>query len=177
MRKYLSTFILIGVLLILVAGVIGIRYYKEKKQAAPVANNFYENLDIDHITKIEIIKAGKLLNLIREKDKWTESVVDQEPQEAEKESVDGLLSTIKDIKIKEEITNKADKQELFQVTTNTLEVRLFQGEEEIADFFIGKTTPDFNGNYIRKDGENSIYATTERISSYFSKGTFVKKEQ
>lgn len=176
-QKRLSIIILIGILLLLVAAVIGMKIHQEKKQAVPTAANFYEDLDMDHITKIEIIKAGKLLNLIKENDKWIESIADQDPQEADKELVDSLLSVTKEIKIKEEITDKYDKQELFQVTADTLEVMLFQGEEKIADFFIGKTTPDFNGNYIRKEGENNIYATTKRISSYFDKNTFIKKEQ
>ena len=163
--------------MLLVAAVIGIRIYQEKKSAVPSAKNFYENLQTDAISKIEIIKAGKILSLVKENDKWLEMTSETEKSAADAEAIKTLLDKAKNIKVAAAVTDKTDKQELFQVTSAGLEVIFYQGEQKLADFYIGKTTPDFNGNYLRKDGENQIYSTTERISSYFSKSTFVKKSE
>lgn len=176
-QKRLSIIILIGILFLLVAAVIGMKMYQEKKQEVPAAKSFYKDLKIDNVDKIEITKAGKALSLVKENGKWLEMISETEKAEADSEAIKILLDKTKNIKVGEIITDKADKQELFQVNSAGLQVIFYQGEEKLADFYLGKTTPDFNGNYLRRNGENNIYSTTERISSYYSQNTFVKKSE
>ncbi|MFA6027915.1 MAG: DUF4340 domain-containing protein [Patescibacteria group bacterium] len=170
-KKYLATYILLGCLALLAVAVyiIKVQPFSNKEDASGIS--FYSAFNKDNITKIEIINSGQTVTLTKESDKWMQDGV-----EAKTEDIDSIFTKTADIKVTEPITDSADKLTLFQVDGSALTVKMYAGEQLIYHFYIGKNTPDYNGNYIRKEGENKVYAAEPMISYYFTKDSFAKEE-
>jgi len=174
-KKFYGTYILIGVLFIL-AGLAYLFFAQPwSKKNTDTSISFYQNFNQDSINKIEIIKAGKTLTLTKENDKWTETSNDSEKKDADSSLISTMFSKLNAIKINDPITETVDKQVLFNVDGSNVQVKMYNNNQTVANFYIGKYTPDYNGNYIRQDGENKIYRTNGLILSYFDKATFVKE--
>lgn len=177
-KKFLTTYILLGALIILLGGAYLIKYKPfDKEKNSQLNTAFYQNFNKDYVTKVEIIKAGKILTLLKESDKWQEIKDNAEKKEADSTLVDAMFTKLADLKIGEPITQTEDKKSLFQVDGSNLQVKMYNNDKEAVNFYIGKNTADFSGNYIRREGENKIYSTSERITSYFDKTTFAKTEE
>lgn len=170
-KKYLATYILVGCLALLAAAVYLIIAQPFAKKEDLSGTAFYTAFNKDNIIKIEILNAGQTVTLTKESDKWM-----QDGKETKTEDIDTIFTKTADIKIIEPITESADKLALFQVDGSLLTVKMYAGEQLAYHFYIGKYTPDYNGNYIRKEGENKVYAASEMISYYFDKSNFAKEE-
>jgi hypothetical protein len=170
-KKYLATYILLGCLALLAVAVYIIKVQPFSDKEDVNGTSFYSAFNKDSITKIEIINAGQVVTLTRESDKWMQDGV-----EAKTEDIDSIFTKTADIKVLEPITDSVDKLALFQVDASALTIKMYAGEQLTYHFYIGKNTPDYNGNYIRKEGENKVYAAKPMISYYFSKESFIKEE-
>lgn len=175
-KKFITTYILIGVLLVLGAIIYFLKYTPAKENQIAPQVAFYQNFTKDNITKVEIVKAGKILTLQKDNDKWLEKKEGMADQEADTAQVDTLFSKLSDIKVGEPITQTEDKKALFQVDGSNVQIKMYNNDQEAINFYLGKSTADFNGNYLRKEDENKIYSSNERITFYFDKTTFVKTD-
>lgn len=178
-KKLLTTYILLGALAILIGIVLLIKFVPTEKNVAPEEKSFYQNLDTQLISKIEIINKQVTQTLIKEADSSGNETwyvqKDADKKEADATQINSLLSKIYGIKVTDPVTTNKEKQALFQVDDTALHVKMYQKEQLVVDLYIGKNTPDYVGVYLRKNGEDAIYQCNERLNYDFNVADFEKK--
>lgn len=132
---------------------------------------FLEKLDVNQIFRIEIEKLMNGIQLKKENNLWKVALLKSNLLkwfEADGEKIELMLSTLLDTQITSLSGNNPQKHGSFEVGVTGLQVRLFDNKgKTLAHFIVGKTGPSFTENYIRKEGENSVYLTDRYLKTHF----------
>ena len=105
----------------------------------------FEVQDVSFITKIFLAdRNGNTITLDKNGESW--EVNNQ--FEVRKDAIATLLSTIKKIRIKKPISNKAFDNVVKYMATTGISVEIFSGDKMIKAYTIGSNTPDHLGTYM-----------------------------
>jgi len=167
--KFTTTYILGGILIILIATAFlvkgNINFLNPK-----TSNMFIDDFNAEEITKIEIINQSQTQTLERKENSWV--VSSQNDVGAEQKAVLAILEETKRLTKDGVASKNPEKRSVYQVDKDGTQVKLFKGENEVANFYIGKTGPDFSSTYIRKENEDIVYLFLENIGSTFNRNDF-----
>ncbi|KPL02936.1 MAG: hypothetical protein AMJ90_04460 [candidate division Zixibacteria bacterium SM23_73_2] len=136
---------------------------KEKRRlSAPITENFL-GIDTSAVFKIEIKRLGLNIVFERKDDVWW--MTQPENYEADQQSINGLLESAQNLKVKNLISSNVRKQIKFQVDTLTgTRLNLFYDENPEASVVIGKISPDFTHCYVRKTDSDEVYLAATYLS-------------
>lgn len=164
-----KNYILLIILLILIAGayfyVVPYKDWQEEKEAG--GDNFLADVDIKTVNKIEVTtKDGEVHTIEREEELW-KYASDNWP--TEKDLMDVLMEKLENIiNLDWEIASvNPDKKISFQTDDSGLRVKLFQEDEEVANFIIGKISSSYNSTYISRDNNDNTYLVQETFVRAF----------
>jgi len=101
---------------------------------------------------------------------WVVATQDRAP--AELTFVAGILTSVKEMEVAEVVSSDSGKRGLFEVDETGVMVKLYQGGDVLEHFYIGKFGADYNSNYVRKEGEDKIYATQGIVRYEFDREDF-----
>jgi len=105
----------------------------------------FEVQDVSFITKIFLADSnGNTITLDKNGASW--KINNQ--FEVRKDAIATLLSTIKKIRIKKPISNKAFDNVVKYMATTGISVEIFSGDKMIKAYTIGSNTPDHLGTYM-----------------------------
>jgi len=154
--------ILVGLLILFLVLYFGLTH-KEKQRLFPkVKENFLE-VDTSAVDKIEIKKLGMHIVFEKKDQDWWITV--PENYKADRLSVNKLLESAQDIKVKNLISTNKEKQIKFQVDTLTgTRLNFFQDEGLKASVVIGKMSPDFTHAYVRKTESDEVFLAVTYLS-------------
>ncbi|MBU1130798.1 DUF4340 domain-containing protein [Patescibacteria group bacterium] len=163
-KKFNSTLILLIILIILGAGYYGWQYINQR--SIEEENNLvFGSLDTLLITKIEITSPESTAILEKQNEQWL--VASQNYLPADQTAINNILSSLTQIKIKELISTNTVKQPDYQVDAAAINVKLYQSENLLADFYPGKYGPLPASGFFRWQGSDNVYLVSENLQSLF----------
>jgi len=110
-----------------------------------------ETKNIDKIIMSD--KAGNIITLVREKEKWT--INNKYP--VWERQIEYTLDVMKDIKIKSSVSEQKTKFVLQNIATTGVKVEIFEGKQKIKSYYIGGNTSDHHGTYMIMESAENPY--------------------
>lgn len=146
---------LLGVLLLYVLVVErpwqdDIRGPEPRKQA-----HLFEALDPSAVTAIEIRSGGKTTRLEKSAGAWGVSSEGGFP--ADEKAVTDLLARVDTLRAGAVVSTNPARRATFGVDTSGVEVNFLAGTRSQAHFWVGGSTPDFAGSFVRPEGGDRVY--------------------
>jgi hypothetical protein len=143
---------------------------------------FFPTLEERHITAITVNDGGgSLIRLNKLSDgDWTVDGGDSASSPADSGLVQIALEKIVTLKKGEPVSVNPDKQAAFEVSdTGKSYVKVYAGKDEaVGVLLVGKSGPDWNSNYARLAGRDTVYLIPGglRQSLFFGIDRWRKKE-
>jgi hypothetical protein len=142
--------------------------FKEWKADLGKPANFLAKLDVSKISAIEVTGGEKTMVVNKAGDRWridgtkdfylTESTA--------KNLIDSLVGSAESDLVL--VSENSESKEDFEISESKgRRVILRSGETVLADFFVGKNTPDFSGSYIGEPKSDNTYEVKTRLSLAF----------
>jgi Domain of unknown function (DUF4340) len=139
------------------------------------------SIDTASVTKVLLypaVEKSKELQLTRDGKKWNVKL-DNRTAVAEQGSVNNALNTFIKLKPLRLVTKKKEKWGEYSVADSGTRVKVFKGEEVVADVHVGRigfnqpTDGQFNPNgvftYVRLTNEDEVYAVEGFLESSFNR--------
>lgn len=159
--------ILIVLLILIIAGFYSIKkgifskkipLLKQKKEV------LFPDLNIDQIDKI-FIKQGEEETVLQKKEgSWQRN---EATQSAQKEKVEMLLETVKEMEKEELVSQNPEKRDIYKVDNSGMQVVLKSGDQEFVNLYVGKRGPDFLSTYVRKKDSDNVWLIKKTLQSIF----------
>lgn len=170
MQRFKTTILLASILGILIVATIGASIASKKRSGKNEGGAFVA-FNTEEVDKIEVINSGKTQELSKTGGQWLVSSAGN--AKADQTAVSEFLENIKEMTKKEIASANPDKARNFEVSEEKgVQIKLYKGENQLADFFVGKAGPDFNSTYVRAANEDNVYATEGYVRMYFDKSDF-----
>lgn len=159
------------ILLIVLAGGIYLyngpfKAWQEKRQAP---DNFLASVNIDEADKIEVVRSGKTVTLVKEGENW--KIIGEGNFYASKKEVESMkaeFNKAKEAKLELASNNKDKKDDFDLVKENGTEVKLSKGDKVMLQFMIGKMTSDFSGVFLGREEDDKSYSVSAELRGAFS---------
>lgn len=169
--------ITLGIILIVLVAVAYIYQgpFKDWRVNSNKPDNFLSAVSADAIDKIEIIKNGETTTL--EKNGGKLKVAGAGDFYASETVAKNLLKNLKDASASdlELVSANKDKKIDFQTDESGTEVKLYMGEEVIADFIVGKYGNDYASAYISKADLDETFLVKVNLASIFNQNDWRDK--
>ncbi|MFQ6040431.1 MAG: DUF4340 domain-containing protein, partial [Candidatus Poribacteria bacterium] len=164
--KIKQIFILLGVFVVLF--IIWLIFGRESLDQSKPAASLFPDFKSDSVAKVELTKGDKTTVLKKDNGKWLVETSDNYP--ADKKFVEDILSKVSEFKTDNLISDKPEKQSLFEVDSSGIEAK-FSGSsgDLLAHFFVGKMGTDYRSGYVRKADSNNVYIMDGNLRSMFGK--------
>jgi hypothetical protein len=88
---------------------------------------------------------------------------------ADQSTVAAFLHDIRNLAVKNIVSNKAEKHSVFQVDSMGTRVRIFEKGMEKTAFVVGKPTSDYSEIYARRSGSDDVLIVSGASASVFSR--------
>ncbi|MGA1875451.1 MAG: DUF4340 domain-containing protein [bacterium] len=165
--KFKKTLFLLILLILL--GLVA--YLLERpKDVTPSADTF-PDFTVDAAALIHIRNKGEVVALVKTDDGW--KLEGEQGFPADPDLVKKTLKSIDELKKEHNVvSNNPQNQSLFEVDPNSgIEVKVSgQDDKVLANFFVGKTGPDFMSTYIRKaDSDEVLLGEGYHLRSSFTR--------
>ena len=133
------------------------------------ASILFPDFKKNNATRIETKSLTQEISLEKNEEGWLISNTDGFA--ADPKLVATALDTVKNFTRENIASKNPEKQGLFEVTKGKgLEVKISGADENVlAQFYIGKTGPDFFSTYLRKEGSEEVLLTDGYVKSTFDK--------
>ena len=121
-------------------------YLINRNRKSTISNdNKFEVADNSLITKIFLAdRNGNTITLDKHNDNWLVN----NKFNVRRDAISTLLSTIKKIKIRKPVSNKAFENVIKYMATSGVSVEIFSDKKMIKSYTIGSNTPDHIGTYM-----------------------------
>jgi hypothetical protein len=159
--------ILLIALIVLLGGFILSRVFRSPSLESNLDENLL-SLDTSKISAIHINPAAEKgeIKLVRAGKTW-EVQRDQVRARVEASQVKSALESIQEIHPERLVTRKQEKWADYNVDTTGTHVRIFTGQNDPTEFWVGKTSG--GGNTMRLQGEDNVYEVKETLETNFNK--------
>jgi hypothetical protein len=159
--------ILAGIFLALLAVVLLLETPHKKK--AGKKDRYLVSLDAGKVKNISIKKGGEETVLVKKGDRWVVENKDDFP--ADSKAVTDILNHVSGLETMQLVSRNPEKAAIFETDASGIEVKA-EGEGTNAHFYVGKNGPDFNSNYVRREGSDEVYLSAKFIKHAFEKPDF-----
>jgi len=129
-------------------------------------DRLYPRFDPEKVDRIAVESAQDTVTLGKRGESW---IIDNPARTlpADTANIHKALQSIEKFKANQMVSKNPAKFTVYEVDSTGASVKLYAGKEEpVVDVIIGKTTPD-GGTYFRPVAKQEVYATPDRIRSYF----------
>ncbi|MFH1427589.1 MAG: DUF4340 domain-containing protein, partial [Patescibacteria group bacterium] len=159
-----KNYILFIVLIVLLA--VSWLYFVPYQKKEPALNNFLAQVDITDINKISVIQNDIAITINKNNGAWT---VEPDNWPMEQELADVLIEKLISLTALdfEEVSIEPAKKRTFQTGENGLQVALYEDNEEVANFVIGKVTRDYENTYLSQNIIDNTYQVKEVLARAF----------
>ncbi|HIE27013.1 TPA: DUF4340 domain-containing protein [Candidatus Poribacteria bacterium] len=158
--------ILLGVFVVLF--IIWLIFGRESLDQSEPAVSLFPDFKSDSVAKVELTKDDKTTVLNRDNGKWLVETSENYP--ADKKFVEDVLSKVSEFKTDNLISDKPEKQSIFEVDSSGIEAKFSDSSGNlIAHFFVGKMGTDYRSGYVRKADSNEVYIMDGNLRSMFGK--------
>lgn len=159
MRLYRSTIILAIVLMILVAAHIWLSKPEEGRQAADSAENeevVLVPVDRTKLSEVERTGAEGKIILTRKENEFILSY--PENRSVIETNINDFISSLAQLKSARIISRTPDDYDVYGLTEPQASIKVKTDDGNIIVLHIGDQTYSRENHYVRKDGDNTVYA-------------------
>ncbi len=159
--------LILAVIFIGLLGLLGILTYLERDRGKPDIAPFLD-LDTGSLNSITLQTATETIVLQKQDAGWMLSEPISYP--ANPNHVTTLLDTISDLETDSIISTNPDRQASMEVDdASGTKVTLAAGSSTVAQFYVGKITPDYNHTYVRLADSDEIKTAKGTVQTIFKK--------
>lgn len=163
-KNYLSLF---GILLLLVAvAYLVIQREGEQNLTMDDAEKF---VSMDSMAVDGITVHSSSSNFIIQKQGGEWYLLEPMRSKADQQAVTSIISTMKNLIVKNIVSSNPEKQSLFQVDSSSTKVLITENGKMITAFFVGKPGVGYTDTYVRREGEQNVLLVDANISQLFVK--------
>lgn len=179
MKKFSNKFLLIA-LAILIGIFVLSRVFRSSRLESNIRKELVK-LDTARVTEVKIKSSateGEELKLIKTGSIW-KVVSGTKEAVTEPGVVSSMLGVAMNLNVQRLVSRKKEKWETFEVGENSTRVTIFDGDEKLADFRVGKfgfPQEQQQGNgiqgmytYVRLTNEDEVYTSEGFIASHFNR--------
>ncbi|XOV94551.1 MAG: DUF4340 domain-containing protein [Bacteroidota bacterium] len=169
--KSRNTFILFGVLVILVLVYLAVSYFGSDNRSKSFRSELVE-IKKDEVTRIEIKSGGSSMVLNEGPENWQVQLADGKFKPAKAANVNSLLSTLSSIVPSRIASRSSDQWSDFQVDSAGMEVIVFEGGSKSLDIIVGRFGMEGQRSfytYVRLADEQDTYVVNDFMSMSISK--------
>jgi hypothetical protein len=162
-----NTYILIGLFGCLFAIAFLVLQKPGEQSANSASAGFLFAFDSVSVDKINIKAPVSSLQLEKRGTDWF--VVQPVQYKADQAKIGQLLHQVKNIELKNIVSNKPEKHSVFQVDQAGIQVTVYEKGNEKASFVIGKMAAGYMESYIRKTNSNDVLISDGASSTMFDR--------
>jgi hypothetical protein len=157
----------LGIILIFLVAVAYIYQgpFQDWRARSDKPENFLSKINVDAISKIEIIKKSETVALEKNEEKL--KVAGTGDFYASESVAENLLKNLKDASEGdlELVSANKDKKIDFETDASGINVKIYQGDNAVADFIVGKYGNDYASAYISKADADETYLVKANLAS------------
>lgn len=182
MKSKLIKIYILGAILLVAIGFL-LLPNKIEKNGHKVSLDKVFNFEIAEINKIQLSyldqtkadgSSRTMADLAKVENQWL--VASNHNYKALQPDVASLLEKAKEIALGEIVSENKERQAVLEIDeAKGTSVKLYKGENIVANFWLGKAGADGNSNYFRLDGTDKVYTTKSYIGFYFSRPEWIDK--
>lgn len=168
MKNLRTIYVLISIFIILALFVIFLEL-PSREGVFTGGRSFLKDFKPDQVKKVDILRVDKPV-ILEKKEKWEVIDLGQEYL-ADQENIESLLDKMSGWEKAELASKNAEKYDVFEVSEETglhIIVTSFE-DQEIANFWVGKTGPSWQSQYVRMQGADEVLLVQEPIKFLFDK--------
>lgn len=166
-------YILAGVFLALLVVVLILE--KPYKNPDKKANKTLIKVDSQKVGRITIRKKEEETVLIKKGDQWVVENKNNFP--ADPDAIEEILKQLENLETVKLVSKNPEKANIFETNADSgIEVKAEGEGVKKIHFYVGKNGPDFNSNYIRREGSDEIYLSAEFIRRFVDRPDFRSKK-
>lgn len=138
--------------------------YFQKSDSTHYTLPVLEDLKDTEINKIEILKSGEPVLLVKEDDTW---VVGNEKYPADKNQVTSLLDTIKAIKLTALVSESENYARYDLDDSKKISITAWDKDKIARKFDIGKTASSYKHTFVKLDNDARVYHAEDNFRNKF----------
>jgi hypothetical protein len=162
-----NTYILMGLFGCLLVIAFLVLQKPGEQSANSSGAGFLFTIDSVSVDKIEIKAPASSLQLEKRGTDWF--VVQPVQYRADQAKIGQLLHQVKNIELKNIVSNKPEKHSVFQVDQTGIQVTVYDKGSEKASFVVGKMAAGYMESYIRKSNSNDVLIADGASSTIFDR--------
>ncbi len=121
----------------------------------------------DLIDKIEIKNNQEQHVLIKKEGRWLAASEDNLP--ADQDKVNQLLTSLAELKRDRLVSQNEKYHQKFGLDQeNAIELKVFQGQNQLLHLLVGEPGPDFESDYLRLPDQKEVYLSNIAIRSHLT---------
>jgi len=138
---------------------------RERKESLPLV--IFEKNSAASI----VITGSEKINLLKSGEDW-KIIIDEAEYPADSQKISAFLTKLLELKEYRFVTDDPESYERFNLGDNGNKIEIFDSKKEkLAAVFIGKSAAQSSGDYVRKEGFDTVFMTDESINFYVQRGT------
>ncbi len=162
-----NTYILIGILAVLVVVAYLVMQKPGERSSSSDTEGKLVTLDSLAVNKIEIKSPTRKVVLEKKGVEWY--LAEPLSYRADQSNVASLIHETNNLEVKSIVSNKPEKQSVFQVDSAGTVVRIFENGAEKTSFVIGKAGSSYSETYARRANSNDVALVGGAMSYIFNR--------
>jgi hypothetical protein len=162
-----TTWFLAGILIALIVATVWVMQRPGERSASSGDGDVLVRYDSASVDRMDIFLPSGMVKLVREGDIWMITSPLRAP--ADPHAVTAAIGQGTALKLKALVSANPAKQQLFQVDSTSVLVRVFAKGSEVAAFHVGKPGPTYTETYIRREGSKEVFLTEGMLSTIFAR--------
>jgi hypothetical protein len=149
-----NTYILIGLFVCLLIVAFLVLQKPGERSANSASTGFLFTVDSLVVDKVEIKTPTSSLVLEKRGVEWF--VAQPINYKADQANIGQIIHQLKNIEIKNIVSNKPEKHSVFQVDQTGMQVTFYEKGVEKASFVLGKMAANYSESYVRRLNSNDV---------------------
>jgi hypothetical protein len=162
-----NTYILTGILVVLVVVAYLVMQKPGERSSSSDTEGKLVTLDSLAVNKIDIKSPTGKVVLEKKGVEWY--LAEPLSYRADQSNVASLIHETKNLEVKSIVSNKPEKQSVFQVDSTGTIVRIFENGAEKTSFIIGKAGSSYSETYARRANSNDVALVGGALSYIFNR--------
>ncbi len=167
MNQSKKTFVLLGVLILLIGIILSIKWISQKTKSDKTKKSIFPKIKTERISSIVIHSSSNHVVMEKIADSWVVITSDSFP--ADTNEINKIIGNLNAMNTKTLISSNPAKRNIFQVDDSAgINVKVAD-RDTIVNVFIGKNAADYNSVYFRTAYSDQVYLFEENIRWNFEK--------
>lgn len=122
-------------------------------------------IDSMAVDRLDLATPGMMISIEKQAGIWM--MVNPIRYRANEEAVGAAIGRVKSIDLGSVVSDNPAKQQLFQVDSTGIRVKVFERGTKKVSFVVGKASSSYAETYVRREESNDVYLAKELLTQVF----------